>query len=456
MSRDAPSKRRITATALQSQNYKSNLLKTMFVFVLNKDGKPLMPTKRCGKVRRLLKSKQAKVVCAEPFTIQLLYDSKEYVQEFHIGIDTGSKHTGISVSTEKEEVFSATVELRQDIKDLLKERNSYRRSRRCRLRARKQKDKKGAWEKTENKVFSPSADNKMEEHIRIVKYLCKILPLEEHTVSCVLEIGKFDTHLLKDPTVNGVGYQNGECKGFENKKAFVRYRDNYECQYCHGKTGDTRLEVHHIKPKNENGTDDLRNLITLCSVCHDDYHDDKITLDVKEEELDDRNAESLRHAAMMNAMRYEIYERFKKAFPNWNIYKTAGHITAENRRKYNIEKSHANDAYVIAGNFEAKKTNVSYTGKFFRAHNRKLYKANILKGGKKKKNYSLHLIKGFTKYDRVVFDGKRGIITSMMSTGYATVKTLITGERIHEKSVVSVKRLVFLEHGHTLIFELNR
>ena len=81
---------------------------------------------------------------------------------------------------------------------------------------------------------------------------------------------------------------------------------------------------------------------------------------------------------------------------------------------------------------------------------------NILKGGKKKKNYSLHLIKSFTKYDRVVFEGKRGIITSMMSTGYATVKTLGTGERIHEKSVVSVKRLVFLEHGHTLMFELNK
>ena len=43
-----------------------------------------------------------------------------------------------------------------------------------------------------------------------------------------------------------------------------------------------------------------------------------------------------------------------------------------------------------------------------------------------------------------------------MSTGYAKVKTLGTGERIHEKSIVSVKRLVFLEHGHTLMFELNR
>ena len=34
----------------------------MFVYVISKDGQPLMPTKRFGKIRRLLNSKQAKVV----------------------------------------------------------------------------------------------------------------------------------------------------------------------------------------------------------------------------------------------------------------------------------------------------------------------------------------------------------------------------------------------------------
>lgn len=32
------------------------------VYVLNKDGKPLMPTTRCGHVRYLLKEKKARVV----------------------------------------------------------------------------------------------------------------------------------------------------------------------------------------------------------------------------------------------------------------------------------------------------------------------------------------------------------------------------------------------------------
>ncbi|MDR1541140.1 MAG: RRXRR domain-containing protein [Clostridiales bacterium] len=45
------------------------------VYVLNKNGKPLMPTKRRGKVRHLLEDGKAKVAKLEPSAIQLLYDS---------------------------------------------------------------------------------------------------------------------------------------------------------------------------------------------------------------------------------------------------------------------------------------------------------------------------------------------------------------------------------------------
>ncbi len=41
------------------------------VYVLSKEGKPLMPTERYGKVRRMLRDGRAKVVKAKPFTIQL-------------------------------------------------------------------------------------------------------------------------------------------------------------------------------------------------------------------------------------------------------------------------------------------------------------------------------------------------------------------------------------------------
>lgn len=48
------------------------------VYVLNKDGVPLMPTGRHDKVRILLKQKKAMVVNRTPFTIRLLYESTNY------------------------------------------------------------------------------------------------------------------------------------------------------------------------------------------------------------------------------------------------------------------------------------------------------------------------------------------------------------------------------------------
>ena len=44
------------------------------VYVLNKDGLPLMPTHKLGKVRHLLKEGRAKIIKRNPFTIQLNYE----------------------------------------------------------------------------------------------------------------------------------------------------------------------------------------------------------------------------------------------------------------------------------------------------------------------------------------------------------------------------------------------
>ncbi len=64
------------------------------VYVLDIDGHPLMPTRRSGKVRRMLNDKQAKVVKRCPFTIQLLYKSTTGTQPVSLGIDAGSRQSG--------------------------------------------------------------------------------------------------------------------------------------------------------------------------------------------------------------------------------------------------------------------------------------------------------------------------------------------------------------------------
>jgi hypothetical protein len=102
------------------------------VYVLNKDGKPLMPTMRHGRVKHLLRRGEAKVVRRCPFTIKLLYETKNAVQPVTLGIDAGSKTVGMSAATEKKELFAAELKPRNDVSDLLTSRHEKRRARRNR------------------------------------------------------------------------------------------------------------------------------------------------------------------------------------------------------------------------------------------------------------------------------------------------------------------------------------
>lgn len=108
----------------------------MRVYVINQRKEPLMPTTQ-SKARKLLKEGKATVVKRTPFTIQLLITTGETKQEIVLGIDAGSKTIGLSATTDKKELYSAEVMLRNDIVDLLSTRRQNRRARRNRLRYRK-------------------------------------------------------------------------------------------------------------------------------------------------------------------------------------------------------------------------------------------------------------------------------------------------------------------------------
>ena len=74
------------------------------VFVINKDGKPLMP---CQNViaRLLLTQGKAKCIRRTPFTIKLLYETTNYVQKCTLGIDPGSTKIGSAVVDQNRNVF---------------------------------------------------------------------------------------------------------------------------------------------------------------------------------------------------------------------------------------------------------------------------------------------------------------------------------------------------------------
>ena len=163
------------------------------VYVINKQGQALMPTERFGKVRRLLKNSLAHVVCRIPFTIQLDYDTTDYTQPVSLGVDAGSKHIGISVTTSEKELYAADVELRNDIVDKLSTRRELRRTRRSRLRYRKARfnnrvsSKRKGW-------LAPSIENKIQTHLTVVEKIHKFLPI----TNIVVETASFDIQKINN------------------------------------------------------------------------------------------------------------------------------------------------------------------------------------------------------------------------------------------------------------------
>lgn len=80
----------------------------VFVYVVSKNGKKLMPTRRCGHVRILVKNKKAKVIREKPYTIKLLYDCPEITQELYGDTDQERTNTGEAVLNGKsKDVYAA-------------------------------------------------------------------------------------------------------------------------------------------------------------------------------------------------------------------------------------------------------------------------------------------------------------------------------------------------------------
>lgn len=365
------------------------------VYVQDIDGKPMMPTTRHGKVRRLLKANKATVVNLCPFTIQLTYKSTDHKQPVTLGIDAGAKHIGFSATTEKEELFACETILRTDIVDLLSTRSQNRRTRRSRLRYRKPKFNNRVFSKKKGWV-APSVKQRIDSHLNEVNEIHKILPITK----IVIEAAQFDTHKMKNPNISGIDYQNGEQLGFWNVREYVLFRDGHKCSYCKGKSKDLILNIHHIESR-KTGGDSPSNLITLCETCHKEYHKGNIDLKV-------RRGKSLCGAAIMGIMKWRLYDELKSRYSNVSM--TFGYITKYNRIKYGIEKSHTSDAFVISKNFNAKRIEYQYLKRLVRRHNRQIHKMKILKGGKKKNNQAPFEVFGFRLFDKVLYNNEINFI----------------------------------------------
>ena len=405
------------------------------VYVLNEQGKPLMPCKE-AKARKLLKQHKAKIVKYEPFTIQLLFDCENQTQEVNLGIDAGSKHIGVSATTEKQVLYEADVELRNDIVDKLSSRRAARRTRRNRLRYRPVRFNNRVHSKHKG-WLAPSVEQKINSHIQVIKRLYAILPITK----LIVETAQFDIQKINNPEISGKEYQQGEQLGFWNVRAYVLFRDHHECQCCHGKSKDNVLNVHHIESR-KTGGNAPNNLITLCETCHKAYHKGEVELKLK-------RGKNYRGAAFMGIMRKTLFSRLHALYPN--VCETYGYITKNTRIENKLPKEHYIDARCISGNPKAKSLDYYIYQKCVRRQNRQIHKNNFLKGGYNKNHQLNGEVCGFKLFDTVKYHKIKYFVFGKRKSGRFDIRNL-DGEKVNNGSI-SYKKLKLIQKNNNLLTE---
>ena len=315
-----------------SNNPEVNLLQhagglTAAVYVISVDGKPLMPCKP-AKARKLLKKGRATVYKMRPFSIKLEFECENEVQKVKIGIDVGFKHIGFSAITDEKELIAGTVELDNKTLSRLTKKSMYRRGRRNRRWYRKarflNRKKKKGW-------LPPSIQRRYDTHIKLIRLLQEILPVVKTTI----EVGNFDIQKIMNPEIGGTDYREGDMHEQSNLRNYLIAREKGTCQLCNKpiKKGQ-RAEIHHRKERSKGGTNRTANLALLHEKCHGKLHKDGLKLSAPRQ---------FKAETFMSI----IQHKFLEDIPEAGI--TYGYITQANRNKLGLEKTHCNDAFVIAG-----------------------------------------------------------------------------------------------------------
>lgn len=419
------------------------------VFLLNKDGKALMPC-RPRKARLLLKQGKAKIVKKYPFTIRLVYGSAGYKQKVSLGVDTGQKHIGFAVTSQDKVLYQSEVELRQDVHSLLTKRRTFRRSRRSRkTRYRKPRFLNRVHGKRDGLWLPPSVRSRCDHNIAWIKRYLAVLP----DPSLHIEVGLFDPAKMINPAISGEGYQQGDLYGEKNYKRYVLARDGYTCQLCKRSGKGVKLVVHHLVFRSKGGTNRVDNLITLCTDCHTtkNHRPGGVLYDWCMRKK--RVTATYKGATLMNILK----ERIKRAFPDANYQ--YGWKTNPDRKKLGLDKGHFTDAIAISG---IKAVNqmpetVTLVGQF-RKKKRSLHEA-IPRKGRKYPNTTAKRNAKNTKYSRglwlndyvhVAGTSLKGYVQGFMSKGCYVRLTDGLGNYLikHNKNYFSNKLCQVITHSN--------
>ena len=329
----------------------------MRVYVINKNGNPLMPCKP-AKARHLLRDGKARVINRKPFTIRLLWDCEENVQEVRCGIDKGCKNTGIACVGNGEILFSANIKHRNPIalqqKDgsiktfvqVRAERRRGRRNRHCWYR--KPRFNNRASSKRSGRL-PPTIRMNVMEVLRVVRKIP--LPIFLMTVEDV----QVDIRRLSNPDVKDSEYQQSN-RLDENLRLACLIRDGFTCQKCKKQRTtssyrdkmDAQLEAHHIVWTAKGGKDSIYNLITLCKKCHAKIHKKGKSGEVKRKDgtiitgmggYEDKIAQRTMQGKTL------LYQELGNIAPLSTVY---GYETSAFRKACSFPKEHWIDALCVA------------------------------------------------------------------------------------------------------------
>ncbi len=317
------------------------------VAVLSSTKQKLMPT-TSYRARRLLKKGKATIYKYRPFTIILTNKSKGDVQKIEYKCDTGYKHIGVSICSQKQELVSCEFELLDGEPERHRDQKSYRRTRRNRLRYRAPRfnNRKKKYKKNlvDGKYLAPSIKNKLQRHIDIFNMYYEVMPIS----NAVFEMGQFDIQLMQaleegKPVPTGTDYQHGERYLTASLREAVFQRDNYTCQICgKGLKDKVILKTHHIGFYKNDHSNKVKNLLTVCDRCHTSKNHQK-----SGKLWGLPYAKNYKEATFMNTVKWHLYNLLKEGFKDVKFNITYGALTKVKRHELGISKSHANDAFAM-------------------------------------------------------------------------------------------------------------
>lgn len=416
--------------------------------VLDQNGKPLMPTKRLGKVYRLLKTKKAHIVSYEPFTIQLDYEPDTHaIQPMTLGVDSGAIHSGYSVANEQREYYSSEVIARDNISYRISDRHMYRQNRRSRkTRYRKprfnnRKNKKKGW-------LPPPLEQKVAVQLNEIDHLHRYFPIE----TIIVEVAEFDIQKIKNPDISGKDYQQGTLQGY-NIRNYLLEKHSRKCFYCDKEV--STFEVEHMIPKARGGSNRIDNLTLSCHNCNqkkgtltaEEFIKQNLPAEKAAKKLKQLSKEKrlFKYMAHMNATRWTLYNAINDKYSNVKI--TYGYVTKYNRIQAGLPKAHHIDAKCITGFAQVPSFDTTVVKMKMRRHNRQLHRATFSKGHVRKAASLPTVMFGFRLYDIVMYNNHQYYIKGRRSNGSFA---LVSVEGLKEENR-TYKKLTFLAHTNAYL-----